>query len=119
MAYESEHGAMVQARLISTQSRTKAQQIHAKAIANPELFDRLAKDHSEDENSAAARGLIPPIRQHVGDPQIVDIAFSLNEGEISPVIEAAGQFILLKCEQQIPPRDLGPEQKSQVMKEPA
>jgi parvulin-like peptidyl-prolyl isomerase len=117
IAYESEHGAMVQARLISTQSRTKAEQIHAKAMANPERFDRLAKDHSEDENSAAARGLIPPIRQHVGDPQIVDIAFSMDEGEISPVIEAAGQFILLKCEQHLPPRDLGPEQRAQVMQE--
>jgi len=42
LAYESEYGPMVQARLISTKSKARAEQLHAKAVARPELFDRLA-----------------------------------------------------------------------------
>lgn len=117
LAFESEYGPMVQVRLISTTSGKKAQQLHAKAVANPDVFDRLAKDHSEDENSAAARGLIPPVRKHVGEPSVVKAAFALGEGEVSPVIQAAGQYLILKCEQHLPARELGSQQRSQVMSE--
>ena len=55
-AYDAEYGPQVQVRMISTTSRTKAQKLHADATARPDQFDRLAKDNSEDENSAAARG---------------------------------------------------------------
>lgn len=117
LAYESEYGPMVQVRLISTKSGKKAQQLRAQAAAHPDNFDRLAKDHSEDENSAAARGLIPPVRKNVGDPTVVKTAFALREGEVSPVIQAAGQYLILKCEQHVPPRQLGPQQREQVMGE--
>jgi hypothetical protein len=38
---------------------------------------------------------------HLGDPNLEQIAFSLKEGQISPVIQVANQYIILKCEQQI------------------
>ena len=43
-------------------------------------------------------GLIPPIRKHVGDENLERIAFGLKEGEISPVIQVANQYVILKCE---------------------
>src|SRR5690606_38173750 len=52
----------------------------------------------EDRTSAAARGLIPPIRKHLGDPKLEEAAFSLKEGEVSDVISVANQFVILKCE---------------------
>ncbi len=113
-AFESEFGPKVQVRMIATSKKTKAQKLHAEATAHPENFDRLAKDHSEDENSAAVRGLVPPIRMHSGDAVIERTAFSLKEGQVSPVIKFANQYVILKCERQIPAVQLTEEQRKQV-----
>ena len=88
-AYDAEYGPKVQVRMISTSSRAKAQKLHADATARPDQFDRLAKDNSEDENSAAARGLVPPIRMHGGNPTLEKTAFSRPEGQVSPIIDVA------------------------------
>jgi parvulin-like peptidyl-prolyl isomerase len=42
----------------------------------------------------------------VGDPQIEQVAFRLKPGEVSQVIPAGGQYIILKCEDLLPPREL-------------
>lgn len=99
-AMEAEYGPRVRARAITVSSRERAEELHAKAVANPNDFGTLAKSFSEDQ-SASVEGLIPPIRKHMGDESIERAAFSLREGEISPVIEASGQFIILKCEKQL------------------
>ena len=114
-AFQADYGAKVQVRLITTRSRTKAEKLRAEANANPARFERLAKDHSEDEASAAVRGLIPPIRRFVGDPEIEAVAFRLKESEISPVIPVEGQFMILKCERHIPPVHMEADQKQQLM----
>ena len=113
-AYESEYGAMVQVRMIATRSPQRAEQLRAEAVRHPEAFDVLAKDYSEDTNSAAARGLIPPVRKHVGDPQIERVVFGLTPGEISPVVAAADQYFIFRCERHFPPRDFSAEQQQQV-----
>lgn len=97
-AWESHYGPRVQVRMISTTSREQADKLHAAAVANPQNFDDLAKDYSEDANSAAARGLIPPIRRNVGEKAVEDAAFALEKGGISPVIHVANQYLILKCE---------------------
>lgn len=114
-AYDAEYGPKVQVRMISTSSRSKAQKLHADAMARPDQFDRLAKDNSEDENSAAARGLIPPIRMHGPNPTLEKTAFSLQEGQVSPVINVANQYVILKCERQIPAVQLSNEQRQHVL----
>ncbi len=113
-AFEAEYGPKVQVRMISTSSKEKSQRLHADATARPDQFDRLAKDNSEDENSAAARGLVPPIRMHGGNPALEKTAFSLKEGEVSPVIDVAGQHLILKCERHIPAVKLTAEQRQNV-----
>lgn len=102
-AFETEYGPRVRVRMIVTSTLDKAQQIRRMALAAPDRFGDLAKDHSEDQNSASVRGLISPIRKHVEDPQVEQAAFSLNEGQISPVVPAAGKFLVLKCEKRLPP----------------
>ncbi len=42
--------------------------------------------------------MIQPIRRHIGDPKIEEVAFKLQDGEISPIVEVAGQFAILRCE---------------------
>ena len=105
-AYEREFGEMVKARLIAVNDLTLARQLHAKLTANPENFARLAIEHSIDVNSASVGGLIQPIRHNVGAPAIEREAFQLQPGQISSIISAAGQHVILKCEQRIRPRQV-------------
>lgn len=100
-AFDSEYGPQVKARVIAASSREKADWLRQAAMADPDGFPRLAKEHSEDRATASAYGVIPPIRKHVGDPNVEQVAFSLKEGEISPVIQVGNQYLLLKCEKQI------------------
>ncbi len=100
-AFEAEYGPRVKVRAITLSSRQRAEQVRAAAVANPDEFESLAKQHSEDQ-SASVHGLIPPIRMHMGDENIERTAFGLQEGEISPIIQVANQYVILKCEQHLP-----------------
>jgi parvulin-like peptidyl-prolyl isomerase len=101
-AYESQFGAAVKARLIICEDRAQAEKVLKLALAKPDEFGVLARKYSQDINSASANGLIQPIRRHLGDPEIEQAAFQLKEGEISPIIEVANQFAILKCEGILP-----------------
>jgi parvulin-like peptidyl-prolyl isomerase len=105
-AYQREFGEMVSARLIAVNDEKLAQKLHADLTANPDGFARVAIEHSIDVNSASVGGLIQPIRHNVGAPAIELAAFQLQPGQISPVISAAGQHVILKCENRIPPRQV-------------
>lgn len=99
--FESEYGEKVRVRMIAAATKQSADQILSEVRANPKEFGTIAKNKSTDTNSAAARGLIPPIRKHVGDPAIEKVAFALKRGQISNVIPFANQFIILQCEEHI------------------
>lgn len=97
-AFEAQYGEAVRARLIVLDDPNKAQEVHAKLMADPNEFESLARKESIDPTSASMNGLIQPIRRHVGDPEIEKVAFSLQPGEISQVIEVHKQYAILKCE---------------------
>jgi parvulin-like peptidyl-prolyl isomerase len=99
---EIEIGPRTQVRLIALNDAATANQVWQQARQNPEAFGTLAKDFSVDANSAATRGMVPPIRLHIGDPHLEKVAFSLQEGQVSEVIELANQFLILKCEKHFP-----------------
>jgi parvulin-like peptidyl-prolyl isomerase len=103
-ATETYYGPAVKARLIACTTREKAEQVHAQAVADPDDFGELAKNHSSDVASASLKGQIQPIRRHIGSIEIERVAFSLRPGEISPIIPVANQFVILKCEEHLPPR---------------
>jgi len=100
--FESRYGPAVKARLIVVGDREKAEKIRGQAVQDPERFGELAKDFSEDTASAGLKGLIQPIRMHVGDPKIEAEAFRLQPGEISSVLPIGNQFVILKCEERLP-----------------
>jgi parvulin-like peptidyl-prolyl isomerase len=103
--YEIQYGRAVKARLIACQDEGKAKKLREMAIAKPDEFGNLAKDYSEDTASAAAKGLIQPIRMHGNYEGIEKAAFNMADGEISQVIPAGGQYVILKRESLIPARD--------------
>ncbi len=97
-AYESQFGPAVKVRLIVLTDPNEAREVYSLAIAKPEEFGALARKRSKDVNSGSANGLIPPIRRNMGEQQLEDAAFKLQEGEISPIVQVGGQFAILKCE---------------------
>jgi len=101
-AYETKYGPAVRARLIACKDLEKAKRLHAAAVANPKEFGKLAKEHSDDAPSAAAKGHIQPIRKHGSYEQIEQAAFNMADGDISQVIPAGGQYVILKREGLIP-----------------
>jgi parvulin-like peptidyl-prolyl isomerase len=107
--FEAEYGAKVQVRMIATANQAKAKELLARAKAKPDEFGILAKNESEDPNSAAARGLIPPVRRHIGDPTVEKVCFALQPGEISSIVSVAGQFLIFKCEKQLPAAQISPQ----------
>jgi parvulin-like peptidyl-prolyl isomerase len=114
-SFESEYGPQVKVRLIAATTRAQAEQILREVAAQPDRFGDIAKEKSADPNSAATRGQIPPIRKHVGHPEVERVAFSLKEGAISPVIAVASdQYLILKCEKQLPESYVSPTQMTQI-----
>lgn len=94
---QSEYGPKVSVRMIAVSQAEKAAQLHQQVTQQPELFRRLAKEHSEDAPSASVEGLLPPIRRHSGDDVLERIAFSLRENEISNVFQIGELHIMLQC----------------------
>ncbi len=115
--YETQYGEAIQARLIAVSSREKAEQLRAEAVGAPGQFGRLAKDHSEDLPSAASMGMIQPIRKHGSYQEIEQAAFTMEPGDISPVIHAGGQYIILKKEAVLPARPVKFEQVAPQLEE--
>ncbi len=105
-AYESQYGPAVKCRLIVVNNRQKAEELHAQLMKQPNDFARVAMQNSLDVNSASIGGMIQPIRHHVGDPAIEREVFSMQPNQISSVIPVGEQFAILKCETQIPARNV-------------
>jgi parvulin-like peptidyl-prolyl isomerase len=103
-AFESEFGPSVKVRLIALESSEEARRVHAEAVAKPEEFPALAKNHSKDHNSASAYGMIQPIRLHSGDPKLEQVAFALKPGQISQIVTVGNLHVFLKCEEHVSPR---------------
>lgn len=105
-AFENRFGAAIKARIIVLPTQKTAEKIRALAIAAPDDFGGLARQHSIDVGSASANGWVQPIRRHSGDTTFEKAAFELEEGMISDVVQVADQFIFLKCEGKLPAADV-------------
>ena len=115
--FEIRYGEAVRARLIAVRSLEKAKKLHTQAVADPEDFGNLAKDHSEDAPSASAKGVINPIRKHGSYQEIEDAVFNMADGDVSPVIHAGGQYVILKREGLLPARQVKFEQVAPKLEE--
>ena len=105
-AYDAQFGPAVKCRLIVVADRQLAEQLQRQLSQRPDDFARLAMQHSVDVNSASIGGLIQPIRRHVGDAAIEREVFAMQLDQISSIIPVGEQFAILKCEGQIPARNV-------------
>ena len=101
-AYLARFGEAIKCRMIMVEQHAKATSLLQQAKANPAGFDRLAKQHSEDETSASVGGLIPPIRRYTGDSRLEDAAFALKNGEVSDLLQLGDQWVILQAVRRIP-----------------
>ena len=104
--HESIYGPAMKCRLIVVGNRELAEKLHRQVTDQPNDFARLAMQNSLDVNSASIGGLIQPIHHHVGDPAIEREVFALQPDHISPIIPVGEQFAILKCEGQMPARNV-------------
>jgi parvulin-like peptidyl-prolyl isomerase len=102
-AFQSEYGPKVQVRMIACEDPQKLAQLVKEATSNPDSFKTLAKNHSEDKDSASVEGLLPPIRKFGGDEELENVAFSLQPNQISKIFNAGKTNIVLQCVRQLPP----------------
>jgi len=91
--------------------------LQAQAAANPGEFGDLAKKSSEDAPSAAAKGIIQPIRRHGSYKEIEDAVFHMADGQVSKVIPVGGQYVILKREGLIPARKVSFEEVAPKLEE--
>ncbi|MBU6275141.1 MAG: peptidylprolyl isomerase [Planctomycetes bacterium] len=104
--YDNQFGPAVKARIIVAGSALEAESLRRRALAAPDEFGALARQHSVDVGSASANGWVQPVRRHSGEPRFEAVVFGLAEGQISDVVQVADQFIVVKCEGHLPAADV-------------
>jgi parvulin-like peptidyl-prolyl isomerase len=106
--YEANYGARVRCRAIVLNTMRQAQEVWNKArLQNTaENFGDLAAEFSVEPQSKALRGEVPPIGKHGGPPQLEKVAFDLQPGELSGVVQLGNQFVILRCEGRTEPTDV-------------
>lgn len=111
---EHQFGTKVQVRQIVVNTREQAEQIHAQVASTPEIFEKMAKKFSIDQNTKALGGLLQPVRRNSDWPAFEEQAFALQPGQVSPVFELAGKFFVLRCDKHFPAEKLSQEQMMAV-----
>ncbi|MEX0867699.1 MAG: peptidylprolyl isomerase [Pirellulales bacterium] len=101
--YESNYGSRVHARIIVLRDQATAEKVYKLAAESPDDFDKLAGKFSIDVDSASAGGRILPMRRHMGDDRLEQVAFNLGKGEIAPPLQLNDQWVILKCDGHVQP----------------
>jgi parvulin-like peptidyl-prolyl isomerase len=98
--FEANYGERVRCRAIVLDNFRRAQEVWDKARSKPsvEYFSQLAEEYSVEPTSKALRGEVPPLQRHGGQPQLEEVAFSLQPGQISGIINVGETYIILRCE---------------------
>lgn len=102
--YESNYGEKVEVLAIVLHDQRQAHKVWEYARNNPNesFFAQLAEQYSVEPVSKSAGGKVPPIRKHSGQGELETVAFQLKPGELSPVIAAGNQFIIMRCQGRTP-----------------
>ena len=100
----------VRARLIAASDLKKANKTAGRGGGQAGRLRQPGQGRVRRRPSASVKGLIQPIRKHGGYKEIEQAAFNMNDGEVSPVIQAGGQYVILKREGLMPARDVKFEQ---------
>ncbi len=103
--FEARFGPKVECRMIVLDGNNikVAQDVWTKVKGSRLEFDAMAKAQAIP-GLAQTGGKVPAIHRHFGDKNLEDGAFSLKEGEISPLIELKGpdrSLVILYCDRHI------------------
>ncbi|MEM9660632.1 MAG: peptidylprolyl isomerase, partial [Planctomycetota bacterium] len=98
--FEANYGERVRVRAIVLDNMRRAQEVWKKARQTETLehFGSLAEEYSVEPTSKALRGEVPPLQRFGGQPQLEEVAFRLQPGQISEIVNVGQQFIILRCE---------------------
>jgi parvulin-like peptidyl-prolyl isomerase len=115
--FEANYSERVRCRAIVLANMRRAQDVWAKARQNPSLdyFGDLAEEYSVEPTTKSLRGEVPPIRRFGGQPQLEDVAFELEPGELSGIIQLGDKFVILKCEGRTEPIEVKPQDVQQIL----
>lgn len=97
-AFEYDYGPRAEVLAIVCSNQRVAQEVWQMARDNPSeaFFGELAAQYSVEPTSRANYGKVPAIRAHGAQPTLEKVAFQLQPGELSGIIESAGQYIIIK-----------------------
>jgi parvulin-like peptidyl-prolyl isomerase len=117
--YEANYAERVRCRAIVLGNMRRAQEVWAKARQNQSIdyFGDLAEEYSVEPTSKALRGEVPPIQKHGGQPQLEEVAFALQPGELSGIIQLGTQFVILKCEGRTEPIDVNQQEVREILRQ--
>lgn len=98
-AYVSYYGERVEVRAIVLGDQRTAVKVYAMAMATPtdQNFGDLAEAYSIEPQTKNNRGIIPPVAQYRGRPELEKAALDLAQGELSSIIQVDKEWIILKC----------------------
>lgn len=115
--FDANYGERVICRAIVLGNMRRAQEVWEKARGNTSLdyFGDLAEEYSVEPTSKALRGEVPPIRMHGGQTQLESVAFKLQTGELSGIVQVGDKFVILKCEGRTKPVEVNPDAVRDVL----
>jgi parvulin-like peptidyl-prolyl isomerase len=115
--FEANYSERVRCRAIVLSNMRRAQEVWAKARENTSMdyFGDLAEEYSVEPTSKSLRGEVPPIRRYGGQPQLEDVAFALQPGELSGIIQLGEQFVILKCEGRTEPIEVNAQEVREIL----
>ncbi len=104
--FQNQYGPTVKARIIVLRNQEDAEKVRVEVLNDPESFGIVAREKSVDVGSASIGGWVQPIRHFSGSSEFEAAAFALSDGAISEVVQVADQFIIIKCEGNLPAADI-------------
>ena len=108
--FDANFGQRVRCLAIVLDNHRRATEVWGLARNNPtpEYFGDLAEKYSIEAGSRALRGEVPPIQRHGGQPILEKVAFELNPGELSSIVQVGENFVILLCQGRTKPVQVDP-----------
>jgi len=103
--FEARYGPKVECRMIVVDAKVGvkiAQEVHQRACKGFKEFEAEAAAQFIP-NLRESKGQVPPIHKYFGDKRVEDIAFKMNEGDVStPLQMPDGTFVIMYCVKHLP-----------------
>jgi parvulin-like peptidyl-prolyl isomerase len=98
--FEASFGQRAEVLAIVLSNQRTAQEVWemARNRSTEQFFGELANQYSVEPSSRANFGKVPPLRKHGGQPNLEKAAFGLKPGEMSGIVEVAGQYVIVRCQ---------------------